>query len=173
MIVVANKAEGRAGESGRFEAYRLGLGEPIALSAEHGEGVADLFEALRPHVEHEHFEAEEEEREEGAPLSLAIVGRPNAGKSTLVNRMLGEERMITGPEAGITRDSISIEWEWNGRPCGWSTPRASGNAPRSRTSSSACPRPTPSARSTMPRSSSCCWTQRGASKRRTCASPPR
>ena len=115
VIVVANKAEGRAGESGALEAYRLGLGEPIALSAEHGEGVADLFEALRPHVEHEHFEAEDEERGESAPLSLAIVGRPNAGKSTLVNRMLGEERMITGPEAGITRDSISIEWQWNGK----------------------------------------------------------
>jgi GTP-binding protein len=114
VIVVANKAEGRAGEGGTLEAYRLGLGEPVALSAEHGEGVADLFEALRPHVEHEHFEAEDEESE-SAPLSLAIVGRPNAGKSTLVNRMLDEERMITGPEAGITRDSISIEWEWNGK----------------------------------------------------------
>ena len=116
VVVVANKAEGRAGEGGTLEAYRLGLGEPVALSAEHGEGVADLFEALRPHVEHEHFEAADEEFGEGAPLSLAIVGRPNAGKSTLVNRMLGEERMITGPEAGITRDSISIEWQWNGRP---------------------------------------------------------
>jgi GTP-binding protein len=114
VIVVANKAEGRAGEGGTLEAYRLGLGEPVALSAEHGEGVADLFEALLPHVEHEHFEAEDEESE-SAPLSLAIVGRPNAGKSTLVNRMLDEERMITGPEAGITRDSISIEWEWNGK----------------------------------------------------------
>jgi GTP-binding protein len=114
IVVVANKAEGRAGESGTLEAYRLGLGEPIALSAEHGEGVADLFEALRPHVEHEHFEADDEDSE-SATLSLAIVGRPNAGKSTLVNRMLGQERMITGPEAGITRDSISIEWEWNGK----------------------------------------------------------
>ena len=115
VIVVANKAEGRAGQSGALEAYRLGLGEPIVLSAEHGEGIADLFEALRPHVEHEHFEAEDGESE-SAPLSLAIVGRPNAGKSTLVNRMLAQERMITGPEAGITRDSISIEWQWNGRP---------------------------------------------------------
>jgi len=115
VIVVANKAEGRASESGIFEAFRLGLGDPIALSAEHGEGVADLFEAVRPHVEHEHFE--EDDEEEGAhPLQLAIVGRPNAGKSTLVNRMLKEERMITGPEAGITRDSISLDWEWNGHP---------------------------------------------------------
>src|SRR5256885_11333659 len=80
VIVVANKAEGRLAESGIFEGFRLGLGEPIAVSAEHGEGVADLFQALRPHVEHEHFAAEAEE-EADAPLQLAIVGRPNAGKS--------------------------------------------------------------------------------------------
>ena len=121
VIVAANKAEGRAGENGRLEAYALGLGDPIAISAEHGEGVVDLFEMLRPHVEHEHYETEAEELDEGdddehAPLKLAIVGRPNAGKSTLVNRMLGEERMITGPEAGITRDSITLDWEWQGRP---------------------------------------------------------
>ncbi|MCL6728954.1 ribosome biogenesis GTPase Der [Sphingomonas hankyongi] len=115
VIVVANKAEGRAGQEGAYEAYRLGLGDPVAISAEHGEGVADLFEALRPHVEHEHFEADEEEEGEHA-LKVAIVGRPNAGKSTLVNRMIGEDRMITGPEAGITRDSISLDWEWKGRP---------------------------------------------------------
>ena len=117
VVVAANKAEGRAGEAGMLEAYALGLGEPIAISAEHGEGLADLFEVIRPHVEHEHFETEAEEEEHGeGPLKLAIVGRPNAGKSTLVNKMLGEERMITGPEAGITRDSISMNWEWNGRP---------------------------------------------------------
>jgi GTP-binding protein len=112
VIVVANKAESRAGESGILEAYRLGLGEPIGISAEHGEGVVDLFDALRPLVEHEHFEADDEG--DGHPLKLAIVGRPNAGKSTLVNQMLGEERMITGPEAGITRDSIRLDWEWQG-----------------------------------------------------------
>jgi GTP-binding protein len=116
VVVVGNKAEGRAGEAGILDAYRLGLGDPIAMSAEHGEGVADLFEALRPHVEHEHFEVDEDEEGREHPLSLAIVGRPNAGKSTLVNRMLGEERMITGPEAGITRDSISLEWQWEGHP---------------------------------------------------------
>src|SRR5690349_2324590 len=115
VVVVANKAEGRAAEAGILDAYRLGLGDPVAISAEHGEGVADLFEAIRPHVEHEHFEADDEE-EGDHPLKLAIVGRPNAGKSTLVNTMIGEERMITGPEAGITRDSISIGWEWEGRP---------------------------------------------------------
>jgi GTP-binding protein len=114
VIVVANKAEGRSGESGILDAYRLGLGEPVAISAEHGEGIADLFEALLPHVERDEVE-EDEEAGEGAPLKLAIVGRPNAGKSTLVNTMLGEERMITGPEAGITRDSISLDWQWDGR----------------------------------------------------------
>ena len=118
VIVAANKAEGRGGEAGRLEAFALGLGEPIAISAEHGEGVVDLFEALRPHVEpDEDAPADEaEDAEEGGPLKLAIVGRPNAGKSTLVNRMLGEERMITGPEAGITRDSISLDWTWRDRP---------------------------------------------------------
>jgi GTP-binding protein len=114
VVVVANKAEGNAGESGILDAYRLGLGEPIGISAEHGEGVADLFQALLPLVEREEGEADEEEGED-APLKIAIVGRPNAGKSTLVNRMLGEERMITGPEAGITRDSISLDWTWEGR----------------------------------------------------------
>ena len=116
VVIVGNKAESRAGEAGILDAYRLGLGDPIAISAEHGEGIADLFEALRPHVDHEHFEVEEDEESPDATLKLAIVGRPNAGKSTLVNKMLGEERMITGPEAGITRDSISLNWEWEGRP---------------------------------------------------------
>jgi len=116
VVLVANKSEGRAGESGVLDGFRLGLGEPVAISAEHGEGVADLFEALLPHVERdEDIEDEEAEADEAAPLKLAIVGRPNAGKSTLVNRMLGEDRLITGPEAGITRDSISLDWEWNGR----------------------------------------------------------
>ncbi len=115
VVVVANKSEGRAGEAGRLEAYALGFGEPIAISAEHGEGIVDLFDMLLPHLERE-----EEEEPEGAgiaegPLKLAIVGRPNAGKSTLINRMLGEERLITGPEAGITRDSIAIEWEFRGK----------------------------------------------------------
>jgi len=116
VVVVANKAEGRAGQDGAYEAYRLGLGDPVAISAEHGEGVADLFEALRPHVEHEHFDADESELDGERPLKIAIVGRPNAGKSTLVNRMIGEDRMITGPEAGITRDSISLDWVWKDRP---------------------------------------------------------
>jgi GTP-binding protein len=115
VILAANKAEGRAGEAGILEAWSLGLGEPIAISAEHGEGVVDLFEHLRPFVEREPGEGDEGEAEEG-PLKLAIVGRPNAGKSTLINRMLDQERLITGPEAGITRDSIAIDWEFRGRP---------------------------------------------------------
>ena len=117
VILVGNKAEGRAAVPGLNEAYALGLGDPIAVSAEHGEGVADLFEALRPIVESDRPEAIEEvdDYDESAPLQLAVVGRPNAGKSTLVNKMLGEERMITGPEAGITRDSISMDWQWKAK----------------------------------------------------------
>ena len=113
VIVVANKAEGRAGESGILEAHALGFGEPIGLSAEHGEGMADLFEVLLPHIPEPSDEIEEDDESPDAPLKLAIVGRPNAGKSTLINRMLGEDRLITGPEAGITRDSIAIDWVWN------------------------------------------------------------
>jgi GTP-binding protein len=113
VVLLANKAEGRAGESGVMEAFSLGLGEPVAISAEHGEGVADLFEYLRPHIERESAEADDEEGEEG-PLKLAVVGRPNAGKSTLINRLLEQERLLTGPEAGITRDSIAIDWQWRG-----------------------------------------------------------
>ncbi len=110
VVLAGNKAEGRAGESGLSDAFALGLGEPIAISAEHGEGIADLFGALAPHLEGKAGE-EPAEGEEG-PLKLAVVGRPNAGKSTLINRMLREERLITGPEAGITRDSIAIDWLW-------------------------------------------------------------
>ena len=115
VVLVGNKAESSAASAGLMEAYSLGFDQPVAISAEHGEGVVDLFEALRPFVERE--EEEEEPApfdDEGGPLKLAIVGRPNAGKSTLVNQMVGEERMITGPEAGITRDSISMDWEWKG-----------------------------------------------------------
>ena len=124
VVLVANKAEGRAGEAGVFESYGLGLGEPVPLSAEHGEGVADLFGALWPvigekaeakdedAVEAIDFDEDEDEERPRGPLKLAIVGRPNAGKSTLINRLLGENRLLTGPEAGITRDSIAVDWEW-------------------------------------------------------------
>lgn len=114
IVLVANKAEGRAGEVGVLDSLSLGLGDPVQLSAEHGEGMGDLFEALFPHLD---GKAQEDEAlaldDPAAPLKLAIVGRPNAGKSTLINRILGEDRMITGPEAGITRDSIAIDWEWH------------------------------------------------------------
>ena len=113
VVLVANKAEGRAAENGLLEAYSLGFGEPVVISAEHGQGMGDLFEALQPHLEGgPPVEEVEEEDEESGPLKLAIVGRPNAGKSTLINRLLGEDRLLTGPEAGITRDSIAVDWQW-------------------------------------------------------------
>ena len=112
VVLIANKAEGRAGESGVIEAMALGFGDPVQLSAEHGEGIADLFEALLPYIDREAEDEPEDDESPDAPLKLAIVGRPNAGKSTLINRMLGQDRLITGPEAGITRDSIAIDWAW-------------------------------------------------------------
>lgn len=120
VVLIANKAESKAGDPGIFESYALGLGDPVPMSAEHGEGVADLFEALLPLIgdgqrtlaqTDEQQEEADEERPAG-PLKLAIVGRPNAGKSTLINRLLGQERLLTGPEAGITRDSIAVDWQW-------------------------------------------------------------
>ena len=115
VILVANKAEGGAGMAGAYEAFRLGLGDPVPVSAEHGEGMGDLLEALLPHVPDEDSD-DDAASDEGRPLRVAIVGRPNAGKSTLINQMIGEDRLLTGPEAGITRDAISIDWEWRGRP---------------------------------------------------------
>ena len=118
---VVNKAEGREGEAGLLEAYALGFDEPVAVSAEHGEGIADLFGALWPLIgdqaeaakaAEDASDEEGEEYDPSAPLQLAIVGRPNAGKSTLINRLLDDDRLLTGPEAGITRDSIAIDWRW-------------------------------------------------------------
>ncbi|MEM1409716.1 MAG: ribosome biogenesis GTPase Der [Pseudomonadota bacterium] len=114
-ILVANKTEGR-GEEGAYEAYELGLGDPIPISAEHGEGMADLYQAMSELIEQRRLGEQDEgeaEDDDLKPLRVAIVGRPNAGKSTLVNRLLGQERMLTGPEAGITRDSISADWVWD------------------------------------------------------------
>jgi GTPase len=119
VMVVANKAEGRAA-AGAAEAYELGLGDPIPISAEHGEGLSDLYDAIRAALP-EHTapaDAEEEESESdiaARPIRVAVVGRPNVGKSTLINRLLGEERLLTGPEAGITRDTIAVMLEWHGR----------------------------------------------------------
>jgi GTPase len=112
VLLLANKAEGRAGLSAIGEAYRLGLGDPLPISAEHGEGMAELYDHLAPFSQQGGETAIEPER----ALQLAIVGRPNVGKSTLVNRLVGEERLLTGPEAGITRDAIAIDWDWHGRP---------------------------------------------------------
>lgn len=116
VVLVANKAEGNAGQAGILESYSLGLGEPVPISAEHGEGVADLYEALFPLIADkqpsDEVIEEEDEADPSRPLQFAIVGRPNAGKSTLINRLLDEDRLLTGPEAGITRDSIAVDWHW-------------------------------------------------------------
>ena len=128
LILVANKAEGKAGEAGAYESFALGLGDPVPLSAEHGEGFAELYSALLAALPDATALAEDEaeegrrlvlaDDEDGSeldpskPLRIAVVGRPNAGKSTLINRLLGEERLLTGPEAGVTRDSIGVEHFW-------------------------------------------------------------
>ncbi|MBP2444624.1 ribosome biogenesis GTPase Der [Rhizobium leguminosarum] len=137
VVLVANKSEARGSDSGFYDAYTLGLGEPTPISAEHGEGMLDLRDAIVeaigkdraypakedvavtnvdiPQSEEGSDEDEEPAYDDTKPLRVAIVGRPNAGKSTLINRFLGEDRLLTGPEAGITRDSISVEWDWRGR----------------------------------------------------------
>lgn len=131
VILLANKAEGRLGEQAAYDAYALGLGDPVSISAEHGEGMADIYEKLMPfsEVEPEWDDDEiasdasgDEESDAEAdpasdrPLRIAIIGRPNAGKSTLINNIIGDDRLLTGPEAGITRDSISVDWTWRERP---------------------------------------------------------
>lgn len=130
VILAANKSEGKVGMAGAYEAFSLGLGDPVPLSAEHGEGLNELYEALAalmpPPV---HKDEPEDDEDDGTPagdqeappedlskpIPVAIVGRPNAGKSTLVNALIGEDRLLTGPEAGITRDAIAVDWEWGGR----------------------------------------------------------
>ncbi|MEM1129888.1 MAG: ribosome biogenesis GTPase Der [Pseudomonadota bacterium] len=133
VVLIANKAEGATGEAGALEAYELGLGEPVQVSAEHGEGMADLFAAIVPHADAwaRAAEASAQEMPEtdldvtdaditeprpDRPLQIAVVGRPNAGKSTLINRIIGDDRLLTGPEAGITRDSIALDVTWGARP---------------------------------------------------------
>jgi GTP-binding protein len=119
VILAANKCEGRAAEPGMYEAYSLGLGEPLPISAEHGIGVGELSETIEQVARAQGGGAVDRDAEEEEPvthpLRIAVVGRPNAGKSTLVNAILGEDRMITGPEAGITRDAIAVELSWQGR----------------------------------------------------------
>ncbi len=120
-VLIANKSEGRAAEAGLIEAYGLGLGDPVAISAEHGEGLADLYAALRAALPDETAppadagDDSEATPAPDAPIRVAVVGRPNTGKSTLINRLVGEERLLTGPEAGITRDAIAVDLTWQGR----------------------------------------------------------
>ena len=122
VLLLANKAEGKAGESGLYEAWSLGLGDPIQFSAAHGIGLDELYEGLKEHVEGhtdepDEFEDVDEDEEDhpDKPLRLAIIGQPNAGKSTLINKLIGEDRLLTGPEAGITRDAIAIDWVYKDR----------------------------------------------------------
>ncbi len=124
VVLLANKCERGAAEAGRMEAYSLGLGEPFAISAEHGEGLNGIYDAIKACESGEFEESEQfhdagneddDERVREHPLQMAVVGRPNVGKSTLINRLVGEERLLTGPEAGITRDAISVPWEYKGR----------------------------------------------------------
>ncbi|WP_128253980.1 ribosome biogenesis GTPase Der [Falsirhodobacter deserti] len=137
VILGVNKAEGKAGDAGAIEAWSLGLGEPVRLSAEHGEGIDDLYHVLRPIaagyaerakqdapiIDVDVPEGSEDEADPDAhkptekhPLQIAVIGRPNAGKSTLINKIIGHDRLLTGPEAGITRDAISVRTDWNGTP---------------------------------------------------------
>ena len=113
IILVANKCEGRVAEAQLAEAWGLGLGEPLPVSAEHGDGIPDLLEALRPHLAAPAAEPEAEPTEK--PLRLAVVGRPNAGKSSLINRLLDQDRLLTGPEPGLTRDSVALRLSYQGR----------------------------------------------------------
>lgn len=126
IVLGVNKAESSRGEAGVQEAHKLGFGAPIALSAEHGHGIDELYNYLREHITPETYDDEEEGEafdpdapfvdDPTKPLRVAIIGRPNAGKSTLINRLLKENRLLTGPEAGITRDSIAVNWQWHDRP---------------------------------------------------------
>lgn len=115
VVIAANKHEGRAGEAGWLDAFSLGFGEPVALSAEHGEGMSELYVEIAAAMPKAPEVEETEEDRENRPIRLAIIGRPNAGKSTLVNALIGEDRLLVGPEAGITRDAITIDWQWRGK----------------------------------------------------------
>ena len=124
VILLANKCEGRSGEAGLYDSYSLGLGDPLPFSAEHGEGLGELYDVLRPYADdyaemerepEPYVDIELEDDDHSGPIQMAIVGRPNVGKSTLINKLIGDDRLLTGPEAGITRDAIAVEWSYQGR----------------------------------------------------------
>ena len=126
VVLIANKCEGKGQDEAFYDAYRLGLGDALAISAEHGQGLDSIYDALRPYAPDMDASGDDDEPDDGAepelaaddperPLQLAIIGRPNTGKSTLVNRLLGEDRVLTGPEPGVTRDAIHVDWTYNGR----------------------------------------------------------
>ena len=119
VILAVNKCEGAKGEAGALEAWSLGLGEPVEISAAHGEGMGDLYARLRQALPEDFFDrpeaAEAASDEDAPPLRIAVAGRPNVGKSSLINALIGQERLITGPEAGLTRDAIAVPWLWDGR----------------------------------------------------------
>ena len=116
IVLVANKSEGRAGEAAALDAYALGFGDPVVMSAEHGEGLSELYDALRTALPEATAESEPAELVAGEkPIRIAVVGRPNTGKSTLINRLLGQERLVPSPESGTTRDAIAVDFEWRGQ----------------------------------------------------------
>ena len=129
----------------------MGLGDPVPISAEHGEGLGELYERLLPFARRSSRRTGGEEERPTRPLQLAIVGRPNVGKSTLVNRLVGEERVLTGPEAGITRDAIAVEWAWRGRPIRLVDTAGMRRRARVEGGSSGCRSPTRCARCALPR----------------------
>ncbi len=197
VVLIANKAEARGAQGGMLEAWELGLGEPVPFSAEHGVGLPDLRDAVVEALGADRVFGDEDEDDgeiaagdvligediadpdaeevpaydENKPMRIAVVGRPNAGKSTMINALIGEERLLTGPEAGITRDSISVDWEWRGRSMKLFDTAGMRRKSRVQESWRGCRCRTACTPSASPRSSSSCLTRRFPSRSRTSRSP--